>query len=176
MRFVASLAVAASKRGAGCAIRVSTRPSTLECRVGPAGNVDLLQADQVHVAGTTIEQATDAIVDTLTKSLGVHEVKVEVSAANSKRVYVIAENPSGRIVTAIKHTGSLTVSEALARVAPKPIEIGQVYMVFPYRNRVSDRLELDVDVLFSKDDEEANHPLIPGDRLFFVTKGGPEEN
>ena len=117
------------------AIRLTARQLVLrlESLVRPDGQISIGGLVRVYVTGMTTEEAKEEIAIELSKRFGTPEVKVDVSQANSRVVYVVLQRgQSGDYVARLNHPGHLTaldaLTEALANADCDVKEVDQMYV------------------------------------------------
>jgi len=135
--------------------------------VRPDGTVALDSYGSVPVSGLTLDAARAAVAKHLSahaKKKGGPEVRATVSAANSKRFYVIWPDNEGEVATSFPADGTATVVSAvlsidgLAAVAAK----GRVWV----QNKSSGVREVDWKAITQKGDAKTNYKLDAGDRVY----------
>jgi RNA polymerase sigma factor (sigma-70 family) len=152
--------------------------------VRPDGTVSLGKFGAVKVAGLTADQAKDAVREHLaaafvrigrTVRADALDVSVAVSAANSKRYYVIFSGESRpAMVYTFPYTGKETVRDALRAVTEfigfDPARSG-IEVVRPDESGRTGGQVLPVDwAAQGRGDESSNHNLRPGDRIYVKLK------
>lgn len=148
-------------------LRKSAQPVSGEFMVRPDGTVALGPYGSVPVSGLTLDQARAAVAKHLSahaKKSALPDVRATVSAANSKRFYVIWPDKEGEVATSFPADGTATVVSAvlqidgLAAVAAK----GRVWV----QNKSSGVREVNWNAITQQGDSKTNYKLQAGDRLF----------
>jgi polysaccharide biosynthesis/export protein len=137
--------------------------------VGPDGKINLGVYGTVFVAGTTIDEATEAIKQHLLQFLEETTISVDVLAYNSKVYYVITEGAGyGDNIQRFPVTGNETVLDAISQVnglsrlsskkiwIARPAPAGECFQILPVRwNDVARHAGT-----------MTNYQVLPGDRIF----------
>jgi RNA polymerase sigma factor (sigma-70 family) len=150
--------------------------------VRPDGTIGLGMLGSVSVAGRTAEEARAAIAEHLAGRLDGFDPKkltVEVSAPNSKFLYVIADAADGtEQICRLPATGSETVVDAAVGAKVPLLGIGQnrVYVLRPTEGGTASKvLPVDWKAITLDGDPATNHPLRPGDRVYFKKLAPPKK-
>lgn len=135
------------------------------------GRVNLGKYGSVYVAGMTIAEARDAIVQVLEKQMSAPRISLDVLAYNSKVYYVIQQGGAGlgAGVTRLPVTGNETVLDAIAHIGGLKDPAGsELWIARPAPNGVGAEQILPVDwqEVSTGAKPAANYQLLPGDRLF----------
>jgi len=146
-----------------------------EFLVGPDGKLNIAGLAQIHyIAGKTLDEAKQALAEGLPKEFGTPEISLDLAQSNSKVVYLIDKCDSGDDVVRIPlpHSGQLSILDILTHLSQDHEKIDQLYIAGTDcdTEKAADRLIVDLDVLFSEDNESVDYPLLPGDRIFMYTK------
>ncbi|HEX2474211.1 MAG TPA: polysaccharide biosynthesis/export family protein [Lacipirellulaceae bacterium] len=140
--------------------------------VGPDGYVNLGTYGSVHVAGLTIDEATEQIERLLANELEDPEVVVDVFAYNSKKYYVVTQGAGlGDNVSEAPITGNETVLDAIARVGGiSRVSSKNIWIARPAPNGVGCEQVLPVnwDEISRGASTATNYQLMPGDRLYIA--------
>ena len=162
----------------GAKVKAKEASLTGKYLVGPDGKITIEGFTKLFVAGMTTEETSKAIAESIPKRFGRPNVSVEVARYNSKVVYVITKSGSGDNVSRIPlpYSENFTVLDALASVEMKADVIDLAYVLSSYGlDDSEDRLDIDLKVLRSIDNDSANIKLLPGDRIFIRNKTSPTD-
>lgn len=159
-------------------VSLSLTPPTIpsgiqgEHLVGPDGRISVGDGDTVLVAGLTIAQAHEKLVDRLRSKYEDISVSVEVSQFNSQAVYMIVETPQGDRIHRQPYTGSGTIIDALSRIADlrlsKGTEIVVQRMFLKEDNREKEDRVVEIQLFWGDKFAERmrQEKLRPSDRIF----------
>jgi polysaccharide export outer membrane protein len=136
------------------------------------GRVNLGTYGSTFVAGMTIEQAREAIEQTLTSQLDDPEVFVDVLAYNSKVYYIITQGAGlGDDVSRFPITGNETVLDAVSNIQGiSQVSSTKMWIARPAPNDVGCEQILPVNWndIAQGASTATNYQLMPGDRLFIA--------
>jgi protein involved in polysaccharide export with SLBB domain len=140
--------------------------------VGPDGYVNLGTYGSVHVAGLTLDEATEQIERLLSNELQDPEVVVDVFAYNSKKYYIVTQGAGlGDNVAEAPITGNETVLDAISRVGGiSQVSSKNIWIARPAPNGVGCEQVLPVnwDEISRGASTATNYQLMPGDRLYIA--------
>jgi protein involved in polysaccharide export with SLBB domain len=140
--------------------------------VGPDGYVNLGTYGSVHIAGLTLDEATEEIERLLSNELDDPEVVVDVFAYNSKKYYVVTQGAGlGDNVAEAPITGNETVLDAIARIGGiSQVSSKNIWIARPAPNGVGcdQILPVNWDEISRSAATATNYQLMPGDRLFIA--------
>jgi protein involved in polysaccharide export with SLBB domain len=151
--------------------------------VAPDGHVYINEIGNVYVAGMTVEEARLAITKKIYEacpeaSRAAFAVVVDVSAANSKKYYVITEAAdSGNNVTESPITGNETVLTAIARIGGiSQVSSMNIWIARPATNGNGGEQILPVNwnEISRGGNTATNYQLLPGDRLYIESAREPQ--
>ncbi|MGL4551162.1 MAG: polysaccharide biosynthesis/export family protein [Gemmataceae bacterium] len=139
--------------------------------VTPDGKVRLGVYGEVSVVGLSVQQARTAIQNQLSKFLLDPEVSVDVSAYNSKLIYVIFDGAgSGQQILRLPVTGNDTVLDVLAQAGGiTPVSSEHRIWVArpaPTHSPCDQILPVDWIGITSAARTATNYQLMPGDRVY----------
>ncbi len=140
--------------------------------VGPDGYVNLGTYGSVHLAGLTLDEATEEIERLLSNELEDPEVVVDVFAYNSKKYYIVTQGAGlGDNVAEAPITGNETVLDAVARIGGiSQVSSKNIWIARPAPNGVGcdQILPVNWDEISRSAATATNYQLMPGDRLFIA--------
>jgi protein involved in polysaccharide export with SLBB domain len=140
--------------------------------VGPDGFVNLGTYGSVHLAGLTLDEATEQIERLLSNELQDPEVVVDVFAYNSKKYYIVTQGAGlGDNVAEAPITGNETVLDAIARIGGiSQVSSKNIWIARPAPNGVGCEQVLPVnwDEISRGASTATNYQLMPGDRLYIA--------
>jgi protein involved in polysaccharide export with SLBB domain len=155
--------------------------TTSKYLVRPDGRINLNELGTIYVAGMTVGEAHTRVERVVAKKLSSPCVKLDVSAYNSKKYYIIFSGPgsSGDYVEELPITGNETVLDAIAAMRSIPF-------TGPIRMSVSRQpvdgigppstLHVDWDQIASGRSTATNYRLQPQDRLIISQLTVPAAN
>jgi polysaccharide biosynthesis/export protein len=145
---------------------------TGEHLVSPDGTVNLGTYGSVYVAGMTLEQANEAIVEQLSRKLDQPQVAVSVFAYNSKVYYVITQGAgSGDNVARLPVTGNETVLDAIAQInGLSRLSSKHIWIARPAPGGAGCDVILPVNwnEITAGAATATNYQILPGDRIFIA--------
>jgi polysaccharide export outer membrane protein len=140
--------------------------------VSPDGTVNLGMYGLAYVAGMTVEEATAAVEEQLSKSLDNPKVSVSVFSYNSKVYYVITEGAgSGDLVGRFPITGNETVLDAIAQInGLSRLSSKNVWIARPAPDGAGcdEMLPVDWKEITKGAATATNYQILPGDRIFIA--------
>lgn len=139
--------------------------------VGPDGTITLGSYGSVCVVGMTLDQATQAIEEHLSRELEDPQVSVNVFAYNSLVYYVILQGAGlGDGVYRFPITGNETVLDAIAQInGLDQVSSKRIWIARP-TNRLGEVQILPVDwfAITEQAATNSNYQILPGDRVFIA--------
>lgn len=148
------------------------QPITGEHLVAPDGTVNLGTYGLVYVAGMTLEDATAAIEEQLSKYLDNPKAAVSVYAYNSKVYYIILEaTGNGDVVGRLPITGNETVLDAVSQVnGLSRLSSKNIWIARPAPSGAGCDVILPVDwkEITKGAATATNYQVLPGDRIFIA--------
>jgi len=140
--------------------------------VGPDGYVNLGTYGSVHLAGLTLDEATEEIERLLSNELQDPEVVVDVFAYNSKKYYIVTQGAGlGDNVAEAPITGNETVMDAIVRIGGiSQVSSKNIWIARPAPNGVGcdQIMPVNWDEISRSAATATNYQLMPGDRLYIA--------
>lgn len=153
----------------------SFQPVRGEHLVRPDGTISLGVYGSVYVAGMSLGQAKPVIEKQLSEYFLNPQVSVDVSASNSRSVYVILDSGHlGQQVIPVPSTGNETVLDAISKVQGVVTVSSKrrVWVARPAPEHLGFNQILPVDwrAITEAGSTATNYQLFPGDRVFVAAK------
>lgn len=139
--------------------------------VGQDGRITMGSYGSVYVSGMTVTEATEAIVQQLSKKLQDPVISVSVAAYNSKSFFVISEGAGlGDNIQRFPVTGKETVLDAVVLVGGlSQVANKQIWIARPNPGQHCDQiLPVEWDKVVKGGSTTTNYQLLPGDRVFIA--------
>ncbi len=156
-------------------------PLTGDYLVGPDGTINLRRYGTLRVAGKTVAEIRAELNTRLSggSEIDSPHASVEVKQFNSKAFYVISEGTSGgQNVFRLPINSNKTIRDALTGLFGQlPVSGVKIWIARPTPGRTAVEQLLPVDYIAIMRDASAttNYPIMPGDRVFIVTKSAVEQ-
>ena len=151
-----------------------TAQITGEYLIGPDGTINLRQYGTLHVAGMTVAEVRTALDKHLEQFFDSPEASVDVRQFNSKVYYLITEGIGvGSNIRRVPITGNDTVLDALSAVNGFwHVTDAKIWIARPAADGLGHEqmLSIDYDAITHHASAATNYQIMPGDRVFIVTK------
>jgi polysaccharide biosynthesis/export protein len=145
--------------------------------IGPDGTINLRQYGTLHVAGMTVAEVRKALNKHLEQFFDSPDASVDVGKFNSKVYYLITEGIGvGSNIRRIPITGNDTVLDALSSVNTFwHVSDAKIWIARPASDGLGreQMLAVDYDAITHRASAATNYQIMPGDRVFIVTKPDP---
>lgn len=145
-----------------------------EYLIGPDGTLTVGQLQPLYVAGKTILEAQNELLQAARKLDRDAEVHASVAKYNSKRFYLLTRKNGADNICAMPFTGDEYVLDALAQLSPNfDLSSSNIWVSRPVlgANTTShETLQVNYEAITERADPLSNYQLLPGDRLFVEAK------